>query len=131
MKKRHDIFSVYALLCDFDLCKSEHDCSVEWLGRSRTYLAYLKSSKNHPAVEALVFLAAKLLDVCAGLLSQKVVTIELRRKAEELRQAGGDILKLAVQQAQALAHCNTMLSNNTSLGVTDSCADHPPDTTAR
>jgi hypothetical protein len=123
--KPHDIFSVYALLCDSDPCKSEHVFSVDFLGRSRTYFTYLRSSKNHPAVEALVFLAAKLLDVSTGLLASKVVTAELRRRAEELRQAGGDILRLAVQQAQTLAHCNTMLLNNASLDVIDSCATHP------
>jgi hypothetical protein len=56
--------------------------------------------KSRPAVEALVFLTAKLVDVSTGLLSSKIVTTELQRKAQELRQAGGDILKLAVQQAQ-------------------------------
>jgi hypothetical protein len=69
--KQHDIFSVFGLLCDFDLCNSEHVFSLEFLGRSRTYFGYLKSSKNHPAVEALVFLAAKLLDVSAGLSARR------------------------------------------------------------
>jgi hypothetical protein len=122
---RHDIFSVYALLCDFDLCKSEHVFSVEFLGRSRTYFAYLKSSKNRPAVEALVFLAAKLLDVSTGLLSSQAVTTELRCKTEKLRQAAGDILKLAVQTAQARTHSNTTLSINPSLDGIDACAEHP------
>jgi hypothetical protein len=110
--KRRDIFSVFALLLDFALCKSEHDYSVDYLGRSRTYFAYLKSSTNHPAVEALVFLAAKLLDASTGVLSSKVVAAELRRKADELRNAGADILRLAVQQAQALAHCNRIAHNS-------------------
>jgi hypothetical protein len=122
---RHDIFSVYALLSDFALCNSEHVFSVDFLGRSRTYFAYLKSSKNRPAIEALVFLAAKLVDVYTELLSSKFVTAELRRKAQELRQAGNDILKLAIQTAQARA----LQSNETPFDVIDSRAKHPLGTT--
>jgi hypothetical protein len=119
---RHDIFSVYELLCDFELCGSEHIFSVEFLGRSRTYLAYLRSSGNFPNVESLVFLGVKLMDASARLLNAQTTDKELLRKAEALREAGGDILRLAIEQAQALAHCDVMLSNNTSLDTFDSCA---------
>ena len=48
-----------------------------------------------------MFLGPQLLDFTAGLVASKVAGDELRRKAEILHQAAGDIFKLAVQQAQA------------------------------
>src|ERR1700730_14846716 len=123
--KRYDIFTAYTLLYDLEICKSEHVFSVEFLGRSRTYLAYLRSSKNHPNIESLVFLAVKLMSVSAGLIASEATTKDVRREADVLRQGGGDILRLAMEQAQALAYCDVMLPNNTSLEVLESCAVKP------
>jgi hypothetical protein len=111
MKKRHDIFSIYALLCDFDLCKSERVFSVELLGRSHTYFAYLKSSKNYPYVEALVFLSVRLKDASASLVYGR--SADLRSRAAVLHDAGAAILILACQQAMAVSRRHVIRSNCT------------------
>jgi hypothetical protein len=119
---RHDILSVYSLLNDFGICKSEHVYSVEWLGRSRTYFAYLNSSGNEPNVECLLYLMVKLTHVAGGLLTSRSKSTEIERKARTLRDAGDDILHRACEQALALSNCHVMRSNVTSADTLDSCA---------
>src|SRR5471030_3076978 len=100
---KHDIFSVYLLLDDFGICSSEHVYSVQWLGRSRTYYAYLKSTGNEPCVECLLYLMVKLTHVAAGLATSRSKSVEIERKARTLRGAGDDILARACDQALALS----------------------------
>src|SRR5471030_1458605 len=119
--KPHDIFSIFSLLYDFEMCNSEHDYSVEWLGRSKTYLAYLRSSKNYPCIEALVYLSVRLLDASANLVSARVSSAELRSRAVVLHGAGAAILRLACQQALALSRCHVMRSNCTPPAKLDAC----------
>jgi len=109
--KRHDIFSVYALLRNCDLCKSERTFSVEFLGRSRTYFAYLKSSKNYPCIEALVFLSVRLKDASASLIYAR--SADLRSRAAVLHDAGAAILSLACQQAIELSQYRVVRPNCT------------------
>jgi hypothetical protein len=120
--KRYDIFSVYSLLTDFGICSSENVYSVQWLGRSRTYFAYLNSSGNEPNVECLLYLMVKLSHVAAGLLTSRSKTTEIERKARTLRDAANDILHRACEQALALSNCHVMRSNVTSSDTLDSCA---------
>jgi hypothetical protein len=119
--KPHDIFSIFSLLYDFEMCNSEHEYSVEWLGRSKTYLAYLKSSKNYPCIEALVYLAVRLLDASANLVSARVSSAEPRSRAAVLNDAGATILRLACKQASALSRCHVMRSNSTPPSKLDGC----------
>jgi hypothetical protein len=119
---KYDIFSVYSLLDDYGICSSEHVYSVEWLGRSRTYFAYLNSSGNEPNVECLLYLMVKLTHVAAGLLTSRSKSTEIERKARTLRDAGDDILHRACEQALALSNCHVMRSNVTSSDTLDACA---------
>ena len=102
----HDIFSVFVLLRDFGMCHSEFDYSVEWLGRSKTYLAYLRSSKNYPCVEALVHLSARLMEASANLISTHARSAELQIRAVTLHDLGAAILRSVCRQALALSRGN-------------------------
>src|SRR5665213_4353482 len=79
--QKHDIFSVYRLLGDFGICTSEKFYSVEWLGRSKSYYAYLNSSGNEPNVECLLYLMVKLTHVAAGLMTSRSKIKEIEQKA--------------------------------------------------
>lgn len=120
--QKHDIFSVYMLLRDFGICTSESLYSVQWLGRSKSYYAYLNSSGNEPNVESLLFLMVKLTHIAAGLMTSRSKTREIEGKARTLRDAGSDILHAACEQATALSNCHVMRSNVTTADTFDSCA---------
>jgi hypothetical protein len=118
-----DIFSAYELLQEFDLCDSEITYSVEWLGRSKSYLAYLRSSRNYPKMDALIHLAGKLLIASNEIAAAKRQTADTRRQAARLREAATAIMRLALRQAMAFAECTVMRSDQTPPATLADCAE--------
>jgi hypothetical protein len=99
------LLDVYDFLRQLGACGSEQDFSIRWLGKSRTYFAYLRSTGNLPSVEALVHLTARLFHISAALLARKPMTTKLKQVARKTRDIGNDVLNdvLSVAFGEALA----------------------------
>jgi len=56
----NQLFQIYETLRQFDLCNSQADFAIHWLGKSRCYMSYLKASGAHPDLASVGMLVARL-----------------------------------------------------------------------
>ena len=54
------LIEIYELLQALNRCRSQHEFSVKWLGRSKGYFAYLRSSASKPSPTSLLLLSARI-----------------------------------------------------------------------
>ena len=82
--------------------------ALQWLGCSKTYSAYLRSSLNLPSLESLLLLPVELTEARDELSFSGTKTEEVQHSAKELREAAPNALNLAHKQAVALSNCHKL-----------------------
>lgn len=87
----NEIEEIYETLHDLGLCKSQAEYSRDWLGRSKGYFAYLKSTKAPVALSVIGMLIGRLEAVCP--------TVDDSRWYQERRRIRGALIAAQVMSA--------------------------------
>lgn len=87
----NELQDIYDMLLELGACQSQAEYSEDWLGRSKGYFAYLKSSKASPALSAIGMLIGRLEAICP--------TVDDSRWWEERRQIRCAIIAATVMFA--------------------------------
>ena len=82
----NELNEIYEMLVELGLCKTQIDFSVNWLGKSPTYFAYLKSSGQGPALAAIGTMIGRLQSICPTSDDSRY-WVERRRIREAIRSA--------------------------------------------